>query len=244
AALRAGAGLVTLAVPESCHQAFEFNPLETMTVALPETKSGCISTKAIDTIIKSLKGKTALAVGPGLSTDKETVQLLEALLPQVECPLVIDADGINAFGKSGKLLGQIHADTVLTPHPKEMSRLSGWNVQDILDQRIERAGEFAQENNVTLLLKGARTLVAFAEGTVLINPTGNPGMATAGTGDVLTGLIAGLISQGLSVPSATAAGAFIHGMAGDLYAEANHEIPLIASDLLDKVPEAIKRILT
>ncbi len=244
AALRAGAGLVTLAVPESCHQALEFNPLETMTVALPETKSGCISTKAIDTIIKSLKGKTALAVGPGLSTDKETVQLLEALLPQVECPLVIDADGINAFSKSGKLLGQIHADTVLTPHPKEMSRLSGWNVQDILDQRIERAGEFAQENNVTLLLKGAHTLVAFAEGTVLINPTGNPGMATAGTGDVLTGLIAGLISQGLSVPSATAAGAFIHGMAGDLYAEANHEIPLIASDLLDKVPETIKRILT
>ncbi len=244
AALRAGAGLVTLAVPESCHQALEFNPLETMTVALPETKSGCISTKAIDAIINSLKGKTALAIGPGLSTDKETVQLLEALLPQVECPLIIDADGINALGKSGKLLGQIQAETVLTPHPKEMSRLSGWSVQDILNQRIGRAGEFAQEHEVTLLLKGARTLVAFADGTVLVNPTGNPGMATAGSGDVLTGLIAGLVSQGLSVPSATAAGAFIHGMAGDLYAEANHEIPLIASDLLDRVPEAIKRILT
>jgi NAD(P)H-hydrate epimerase len=244
AALRAGAGLVTLAVPESCHQALEFNPLETMTVALPETKSGCVSTKAVDVIMETLKGKNALAIGPGLSTDKETVRLLETLLPQVECPLIIDADGINALGKSGKLIDQIRAETVLTPHPKEMSRLSGWSVQDILNQRIERAGEYAQEHNITLLLKGARTVVAFADGTVLINPTGNPGMATAGSGDVLTGLIAGLISQGLSVPSATSAGAFIHGMAGDIYAEANHLIPLIASDLLDKVPEALKRILT
>ncbi len=244
AALRAGAGLVTLAVPESCHQALEFNPLETMTVALPETKSGCVSTKAVDVIMETLKGKNALAIGPGLSTDKETVRLLETLLPQVECPLIIDADGINALGKSGKLIDQIRAETVLTPHPKEMSRLSGWSVQDILNQRIERAGEYAQEHNITLLLKGARTVVAFADGTVLINPTGNPGMATAGSGDVLTGLIAGMISQGLSVPSATSAGAFIHGMAGDIYAEANHLIPLIASDLLDKVPEAIKRILT
>ena len=243
AALRAGAGLVTLAVPETCYQALEFNPLETMTVALPETKSGCISTKAIDILLKSLKGKNALAIGPGLSTDKETIQLLEALLPQVECPLIIDADGINALGKSRKLIDQIQAETVLTPHPKEMSRLSGWSIKDILNQRIERAREFAQEHNVTLLLKGARTLVAFAEGTVLINPTGNPGMATAGSGDVLTGLIAGLISQGLSASSATAAGAFVHGMAGDLYVEANHEVPLIASDLLDKIPEAIKRIL-
>jgi len=244
AALRAGAGLVTLAVPECCHQALEFNPLETMTVSLPETKSGCISTKAIDTILESLQGKNSLAVGPGLSTDKETVQLLEALLPQVECPLVIDADGINALGKSRKLIDQIRAETVLTPHPKEMSRLSGWSVQDILSQRIERASEYAQEHDVTLLLKGARTLVAFADGTVLVNPTGNPGMATAGSGDVLTGLIAGLISQGLSVPSATSAAAFIHGMAGDIYVEANHEVTLIASDLLDKVPEAVKRILT
>jgi ADP-dependent NAD(P)H-hydrate dehydratase / NAD(P)H-hydrate epimerase len=244
AALRAGAGLVTLAVPESCHQALEFNPLETMAVSLPETKSGCLSTKAIDAILNSLKGKNALAIGPGLSTDKETVQLLAALLPQVECPLVIDADGINALGKSGTLLGQIQVNTVLTPHPKEMSRLSGWSVQDILNHRIERAGEFAQEHEVTLLLKGARTLLAFADGTVFINPTGNPGMATAGSGDVLTGLIAGLVSQGLSVPSATAAGAFIHGMAGDLYAETHHEVPLIASDLLDTIPEAIKRILT
>jgi NAD(P)H-hydrate epimerase len=244
AALRTGAGLVTLAVPESCHQALEFNPLETMTVALPETKSGCVSTKAIDIILEGLKGKNALAIGPGLSTDKETVQLLEALLPQVECPLVIDADGINALGKSGKLIDQIRAETVLTPHPKEMSHLSGWSVKDILNQRIERASKYAQEHDVTLLLKGARTVVAYADGTVLINPTGNPGMATAGSGDVLTGLIAGLISQGLSAPSATSVGAFIHGMAGDIYVEANHEAPLIASDLLDKIPEAIKRILT
>ena len=244
AALRAGAGLVTLAVPESCYQALEFNPLETMTAPLPETKSGCISNMALDIILKNLEGKTALAIGPGISTEKETVQLLETLLPLVECPLIIDADGINALGKSGKLLGQIQAETVLTPHPKEMSRLSGWKVQDILNHRIERASRFAQDNGVTLLLKGARTLVAFNDGTVLINPTGNPGMATAGSGDVLTGLIAGLAAQGLSVPSATSAGAFIHGMAGDLYAADEHEIPLIASDLMNNIPKAIKRILS
>lgn len=244
AALRAGAGLVTLAVPESCYQALEFHPLETMTAALPETKSGSLSTQAIDAILKHLEGKNALVIGPGLSTEKETVKLLAALLPQVECPLVIDADGINGLGKSGALIDRIRTETVLTPHPKEMSRLSGWSVPDILDQRIERTQEFAQQHHVTLLLKGARTLIGFADGTVLINPTGNPGLATAGSGDVLTGLIAGLVAQGLSVPSAAAAGAFIHGMAGDLYAEAHHEIPLIAGDLLNTIPEAFKRILT
>ena len=244
AALRAGAGLVTMAVPESCHQALEFNPLETLTAALPETKSGSLSTQAVDAILQHLEGKNALAIGPGLSTDKETVKLLEALLPQVECPLVVDADGINGLGKSGDLIDRIRTETVLTPHPKEMSRISGWSVPDILNQRIERTREFAQQHQLTLLLKGARTLIGFADGTVLINPTGNPGLATAGSGDVLTGLIAGLVSQGLSVPSATAAGAYIHGMAGDLVAEAHHEIPLIAGDLLNTIPEAFKRILT
>lgn len=244
AALRAGAGMVTLALPLSCQRALEFNPLETMSVGLPETKSGGLSTQAIDAILENLKGKSVLAIGPGLSTGKETVDLLTALLPQVECPLVIDADAINALGKSGDLLANIQVAAVLTPHPKEMSRLSGWPVADIQKHRIERTREFAMENEVTLLLKGARTLLGFADGTVMINPTGNPGMATAGSGDVLTGLIAGLVSQGLSVPSATAAGAYIHGLAGDLYAESQHEIPLTAGDILNQIPAAIKRILT
>ena len=242
AALRAGAGLVTLAVPESCHQALEFNPLETMSLALPETKSGCLSAKALDAIMENLEGKSVLAIGPGLSTEKETLQLLEALLPRVTCPLVIDADAINGLAKHEYLIEKLQTEAVLTPHPKEMSRLSGWPVADILEHRIERTREFAVQHGVTCLLKGARTLLGFADGTVMINPTGNPGMATAGSGDVLTGVIAGLISQGLSVPSATAAGAYIHGLAGDLYAESVHEIPLTAGDLLNTLPHAIKRI--
>ncbi|NIQ01305.1 MAG: NAD(P)H-hydrate epimerase, partial [Nitrospinaceae bacterium] len=161
AALRSGAGLVTLAVPESCHQALEFNPLETMSLALPETKSGCLSTRALDTILGNLKGKTALAVGPGISTHRETIELLENLFPQIHCPLVIDADAINGLAKRPDLIDQIKAETVLTPHPKEMSRLTGHKTKDILDHRIERASEFAQAHNTVLLLKGARSLLAF-----------------------------------------------------------------------------------
>ena len=214
-----------------------------MTASLPETKTGCLSSQAMDLILEHLVDKNALAIGPGISTDKETVNLLEALLPQVECPVVIDADGINCLAKSPGLLDQIQTDVVLTPHPKEMSRLSSWEIKSIQNQRIERTRQFAQEHEVTLLLKGARSLIGFADGTVLINPTGNPGMATAGSGDVLTGIIAGLISQGLSAPSATAAGAFIHGLAGDLYAQSSQEISMIAGDILNHVPEALKRIL-
>ncbi|MCH8311847.1 MAG: NAD(P)H-hydrate dehydratase [Nitrospinae bacterium] len=243
-ALRAGCGLVTLAIPESCQKALEFHPLEVMTVPLPETTNGTLSLRAKDPLLKILQGKSAVAVGPGISTDPETVHLLREFLPTVEVPLVIDADAVNCLAKSGDLKILNFSDAILTPHPKEMSRISGWSTEEIQANRIESASRFAGENGLTLVLKGARTIIAFPDGSVVINSTGNPGMATAGSGDVLTGVIAGLIGQGLKTRSAVIAGVYLHGLAGDIYAkEKGSETSLTAGDLLDNFPESLKRVL-
>jgi hydroxyethylthiazole kinase-like uncharacterized protein yjeF len=244
-ALRAGCGLVTLALPESCQRAVEFNPLEVMTVALPETTNGTLSACAKDLLLEQLKGKSAMAMGPGISTDPETVQLLKEFLPSVKIPLVIDADAVNCLAQFGDLKSLKLHDAILTPHPKEMSRISGLSVAEIQANRIESASRFAKENELTLILKGARTLIAFPDGSVSVNPTGNPGMATAGSGDVLTGVIAGLIAQGLEPRSAAIAGVYLHGLAGDIYAhEKGSEISLVAGDLLNNLPKSLKRILS
>lgn len=244
-ALRSGCGLVTLALPDSCQKAVEFNPLEVMTVALPETDNGTLALSAKDAILEHLKGKSAVAVGPGISTDAETVQILQELLPLVKIPLVIDADAVNCLAECGGLATLKKPDVILTPHPKEMSRVSGLSTSEIQENRIESATRFARENGCTLVLKGARTLIAFPDGSVVINPTGNPGMATAGSGDVLTGIIAGLIGQGLKTRSAVIAGVYLHGLAGDIYArEKGTETSLIAGDLLDNLPASLKRVLS
>jgi len=244
AALKVGAGLVTLAVPESCHHSLEFNPLETMSVPLSETKSGSLSVQALDTLIEHTQGKSSLAIGPGLSTQAATADLLRLYLPQVECPMVIDADGLNCLARGTEILSELQGPVILTPHPKELSRLSGGSVKEILERRLEAASDFAQTHSVILLLKGAGTLIAHPEGDVWINPTGNPGMATAGSGDVLTGIIAGLLAQGLEAQPAAAAGAYLHGLAGDLYAAQYGEASLIGGDLIAKLPESIQRVLT
>lgn len=241
-ALRAGGGLTTLALPESCWKAVEFNPLEVMTVPLPETKNGTLALKAKDPLMEQIQGKSVVAVGPGVSTDPETVQLLKEFLPAVRLPLVLDADALNCLALSGGLDCLKSPEVILTPHPKEMSRISGLSVQEIQENRVETARRFAMENSVSLELKGARSIMAFADGSVFINPTGNPGMATAGSGDVLTGIIAGLISQGLKIDRAVIAGTYLHGLAGDIYCEKNLEASMIAGDLLDNLPESMRRI--
>jgi len=243
-ALRAGCGLVTLAIPESCQKALEFNPLEVMTVPLPETINGTLSLRAKDLLLEQVRGKSAVAVGPGISTDPETIQLLQEFLPAVKVPLVIDADAVNCLAKCGNLKTLKLSNAILTPHPKEMSRISGWSTSEIQENRIESASRFAVENSLTLVLKGARTIIAFPDQSVVINPTGNPGMATAGSGDVLTGIIAGLVGQGLKTQSAVIAGVYLHGLAGDIYAdEKGSEISLTAGDLLDNFSESLKRVL-
>lgn len=243
AALRAGAGLATLALPEGLCKSVEFSPLETMTLPLPETKNGSFALAASETLLEQCRGKSSVAIGPGLSTDPESVALLEEILPKIECPLVIDADGLNCLALSKGLLGRLKSPTVLTPHPKEMARISGRDIRDILEKRIEIASEFASVNSVCLILKGGRALAALSDGTVYVNSTGNSGMATAGTGDVLTGMVAGLLAQGFDVKSASISASYLHGLAGDIFARENSETSLIAGDLLRNLPESMKRIL-
>ena len=241
-ALRAGCGLCTLALPETCQKAFELHPMEVMTVPLPETQSGTLSMKAKEPILKLLEGKSVVAMGPGLTTESETVKLIGEILPFIKCPLILDADAINALEKHVDWLDDIKS-VVLTPHPKEMSRLTGLSTQEIQKNRISAAIEFAQKKSVILVLKGAPSLIATPDGNVYINPTGNPGMATGGSGDVLTGIIAGLVAQNISPKNASMAGAYIHGYSGDIFSENETQTSLIAGDLLRNLPNALKQVL-
>jgi ADP-dependent NAD(P)H-hydrate dehydratase / NAD(P)H-hydrate epimerase len=242
AALRSGCGLCTLALPETCQKAFELHPMEVMTVPLPQTQSGALSLKAKDPILKLLEGKTAVAMGPGLTTDPETVSLIGELLPFIDCPLILDADAINAFENNIDWLGKLKS-AILTPHPKEMSRLIGLSTQEIQKNRMQVTTEFAQKHSTLLLLKGASSLIGTPDGNIYINPTGNPGMATGGSGDVLTGIIAGLAAQNISLQNAAIAGAYIHGHSGDLFSEKETQTSLIAGDLLRCLPDALKQVL-
>ncbi len=157
--------------------------------------------------------------------------------------MVIDADGLNGLAQHPGLLSTLKSDTVLTPHPKEMSRLLGLKTEDVLNNRVETAAEFARKHALCLVLKGAASLIALPDGSVTINPTGNPGMATAGSGDVLTGIIASIIAQGVSSGEAAIAGAYLHGLAGGMFAKTETQTSLIAGDLLRTLPESLKRIL-
>ena len=241
-ALRAGCGLCTLALPETCQKAFELHPMEVMTVPLPETQSGTLSIKAKEPILRLLEGKSVVAIGPGMTTEPETVKLIGEILPFIKCPLILDADAINALEKNMDWLDNLKS-VVLTPHPKEMSRLTGLSTQEIQKNRISVAIEFAQKKSVILLLKGSPSLIATPDGNVYINPTGNPGMATGGSGDVLTGIIAGLAAQNISPKNASIAGAYIHGYSGDIFSEVETQTSLIAGDLLRNLPNVLKKIL-
>jgi ADP-dependent NAD(P)H-hydrate dehydratase / NAD(P)H-hydrate epimerase len=243
AVLRAGAGLCTLALPDSSQKIFEVHPMEVMTVPLAETANGTLSLKAKESILDLLKGKSAVAIGPGISTDPETVALIGEILPQIQCPLVLDADALNALSLHKDWLEKLKPGTVLTPHPKEMSRLTGIPTDEIQKNRVATASKFASDHSLTLVLKGSPSLIALADGSIVINPTGNAGMATGGSGDVLTGIIAGLMAQGLHSSQAAIAGAYIHGEAGDDFAENQSQSTLIAGDLLRCLPETLKRIL-
>ena len=241
--LRSGAGLATLALPRSCQKSLESVPLEAMTVGLPEDKEGFLGPSAMQQILDLCKDKSAIAIGPGISTEKETITLLEKLIPELEIPLVLDADGLNCLGVSPSLLSCLKPGTILTPHPKEMSRISGLELQEIQNNRIDVASEFAKKYSICLILKGAHSVIALPDGEIFINPTGNSGMATAGSGDVLTGIIAGLLAQRMSSSIAALAGCYLHGLSGDHFVKEQTKTNLIAGDLLRELPETIKSIL-
>jgi ADP-dependent NAD(P)H-hydrate dehydratase / NAD(P)H-hydrate epimerase len=240
-ALRAGAGLSTVATARSVLATVAaFHP-EVMTESLEETEDGTISIAALESsrIASVLERKTVLAIGPGISRHRVTAEFVRKLVQKNDAALVLDADALNAFeGAAGQLNGRGRS-LVITPHPGEMSRLTGLSIAEIQGNRVEVARNFAREHELVVVLKGHRTLVASPDGTVWVNPTGNPGMATGGTGDVLTGIVAGLIAQHpKSVLEATALAVYLHGLAGDLACEEFGEQSLVATDLVRFLPAA------
>jgi NAD(P)H-hydrate epimerase len=242
AALRTGAGLTTLACPESVLRSGESKPAEIMTVPLPETPDHTLAANALDAILAAAKQATVVAIGPGLSTHPETQSLIRELAARLSIPMVIDADGLNALADHVDPFKRPHPPTVLTPHPGEMGRLTKLGSREVQRRRIDLAAEFAKAYQVVVALKGARTVVAGPDGRVTINPTGNAGMATAGTGDVLTGVISALVAQGLPPTDAARLGVYLHGAAGDLVAADRGERGMLAGDLLDRLPAALERI--
>ncbi len=248
AALRAGAGLVTLAIPKHLNPILEGLLPEVMTLPLSETEGGSLSVSAISAILEfAEKTKSVLAIGPGISQHPDTVALVHQLVRK-NCEhklgrqMVIDADGLNAIAQTPEMMSFLGRETVLTPHPGEMARLTNTPVSTLEEDRIRTAQTFANAHGVTLVFKGAPTVTSDANGNVWINSTGNPGMGTGGMGDVLTGVIAGLMAQGLSGESAAPLAVYIHGLAGDIASERLGIHGLIASDVLKAVPEAISSL--
>jgi len=238
AALRAGCGLVTCALPKSCGGLFASLP-EAMTLPLPETGAGSLSHNAYEMLSAAMNGKAAVAIGPGLSREKETADLICRLVAETVCPMVIDADALHAIVSNSSVLTTRRGPTILTPHPGEMARLTGASVEFVQNNRFAVAGDVAKRCNTIVVLKGAHTLVASPTGEIAINDTGHPGMATAGTGDVLTGIIGSLLAQRMTPWDAARLGVWLHGLAGDASGQA---CGLLASDLIDHLPHAIEML--
>jgi NAD(P)H-hydrate epimerase len=245
AALRAGAGLVTVATPTSVNDTLEAKLLEVMTVPMPETKARTLSRSGLDRLILFANARSAIAIGPGLSTHPETVELIHALVPRLEKPSVLDADALNAVAGRLGLLMECKVPPIVTPHPGEMARLEEQATpQSVNADRIGTATRFARGRRVIVVLKGARTVVAHPDGGVAICATGNPGMATAGTGDALTGMVVGLLAQGLASWDAARAATYLHGLAGDLAAAERGPAGMTAGDLIERIPDAITQTVT
>lgn len=235
AALRAGAGLVTIAArPESMIPVMAHCP-ELMGVEL--VNDGPLGVGDLNTLLDAAEGKQAVIFGPGIHRGPDTAKLLGALLEDLTIPCVVDADGLNAIAGNLELLKRAKSDLLLTPHPGEMARLAGKTTEAIQADRIGAVRTIALSTQVVVALKGARTLIAREDGTVFINPTGNAGMATAGTGDVLAGVCGALLAQGLSPEDAAITGCYAHGLAGDLMLTRRGKMGLMASDLLDGLGE-------
>ncbi len=240
ASMRAGAGLTTLGIPKSLNAVAQkkISPV-IMTFPLRETTGQTLSLAAYEQIRKSLPIFSALALGPGLSTHPGTARLILKIIENSPLPLVIDADALNILSKKPASLLKTKTPRILTPHAGEMSRLTGLAKKFIEKNRIRVAKNFARQYNCTLLLKGHHTVVASPDGKIYVNHTGNAGMATAGSGDVLTGMIASFLAQGVSVFDAAKYGAYLHGKAGDLAAQKKSKLSMIATDIIDQIPSVI-----
>jgi len=241
AALRSGAGLVTVATPASCLPVVASMAPEMMTEPLLES-NGCVAAAAVDRVMEL--AHDVIACGPGLGRTREASAFVRALVDRATVPLVLDADALTLLAEEpGGLLGRDDRDVIITPHPGEMARLAGMTTDEVQANRLQVASDFATTHHVYVVLKGHRTVIATPTGRVFINPTGNPGMATAGTGDVLTGMVAAWLAQLLDAEAACRLAVFLHGAAGDR-AEAEHgQIAMTSTDVLDRLGDAVNALL-
>lgn len=239
-ALRSGPGAVILGVPQSIHPMLVRKLTEVILLPLPETERGTIAHTGIEAVLEKCYWADAVALGPGMSRDPETDELLLSVLSRINKPTVVDADALTALvGKTG-MLKRRNAATILTPHAGELARLIGQSAEDIESRRVELARESSRQLQSVVVLKGAPTVTAVPKGLTYLNSTGNPGMATIGSGDVLTGIIAGLLAQGMNPTDAAWAGVWVHGRAGDSAAGERGERSMLAMDILEAVPEVLK----
>jgi NAD(P)H-hydrate epimerase len=240
--MRTGAGAVVLGVPESIYSILGRKVTEVMVTPLSETPEGTVALLSEEMILERAEWADVVVVGPGLSRSDETQRLILDILPRIRRPVVVDADGLASIGRHPAAVLRRREATVLTPHVGELSRMIGEKGAAIERERVEKARSAASIFRSTVLLKGAPTATGFADGRVFLNSSGNPGMATAGSGDVLTGVIAALIGQGLSPEMSAVAGAYLHGRAGDDAGRRLGMRSLLALDILDSIPAALKEI--
>lgn len=243
AALRCGIGLLKIAVPKSIYPVCASNILESVYYPLEETDKGVISANNIDFLLSACKKSSAVLIGCGISVDDDTKELVKAIITNCTAPLVIDADALNCICDEPQILKNIKAAAIITPHPGEMARLLHTVPKEINSDRENTAIDFAKKYGVVTVLKGAGTIIAAPDGTAFINHTGNSGMATGGSGDVLAGIIGSLLAQGATPVNAAAAGVFLHGTAGDLAAERFGKISMLPTDMIELLPIAYQKLI-
>jgi NAD(P)H-hydrate epimerase len=242
AALKIGAGLVTLVIPESLNDIMEVKSTEVMTYPVADNGKGHFTLSSYDRVKAFVEDKDVVVIGPGLSQNRETMELVRKLYMDIDKPFVIDADGINAFQGHLDIIKKAKRNAVFTPHPGELARLNGLSIKEINGDRIGAGKRFVEETGANLVLKGAGTVVFNQQGDFFINPTGNPALAKGGSGDILTGFIGGCASQGCSLIEASLAGVYLHGYIADDWAEAKTDMDLLAGDLLAGLSKAIRDI--
>lgn len=243
AALRCGIGLLKIAVPKSIYPVCATNILESVYYPLEETSNGVISSKSTDFLLEKCEKSSAVVIGCGLSVCDDTKNLVQSVITNCEKPLVIDADALNCICNKPEILKNLKAPAIITPHPGEMARLLHSTPKTVNSNRENTAIDFAKKFGVVTVLKGAGTIIASPDGEVYINHTGNSGMATGGSGDVLSGIIGSLLAQGASPINAAAAGVFLHGTIGDLAAEKLGKISMLPTDMIDMIPTAYLKLM-
>ncbi len=243
AALRSGVGMLHLAIPEELNDILETQLTEVMTVPFQIPGGNVKEFNGVEDIIIGLQRSDVVALGPGLGRSKETEIIVERVLREAKCPVILDADALNVLPNMLKLLKKVKSRCILTPHPGEMAKLTGLSISEINENRIKVAKDFSKKYGVIVVLKGASTVITDEQGHVYLNTTGNPGMATAGSGDVLTGIITALVGQKIELIDAAMAGVYIHGRAGDEAAKITGEYGMIASDMVREVPRIITEIV-